>query len=275
MGTLDGKVALVTGAGRGIGLATAQKLARDGARVVINDLDAEVARSAALDLGDAAVDHGGDLTAEGVPESLVACALDAFGRLDIVVNNAGYTWDGPLHRMSDDQYQAIMDIHAGVPFRVLRAAAPHLRSAAKLDIEAGREVFRKVVTVSSLAGTMGNAGQVNYSSGKAAQIGMTKSLAKEWGPLRINVNAVAFGFIDTRLTRPRDESAVLEREGERIQLGVTEQARAALADVIPVGRPGTAEEAARAIYFLCSPLSDYVHGQVLNVSGGLMLGMGA
>jgi 3-oxoacyl-[acyl-carrier protein] reductase len=274
MGDLDGKVAIITGSGRGIGLATARKLASEGARLVINDLDAEVARAAALEFGDDAVAHAGDMTRPGIPEQLVELALTTFGSIEIIVNNAGYTWDGPIHRMTDEQYQAIMDIHAGAPFRVLRAAAPHLREAAKADIAAGREVFRKVVTVSSLAGTMGNAGQVNYSSGKAAQIGMTKSLAKEWGGLRINVNAVAFGFIDTRLTKPREESDVLERGGEKIQLGVTSQAREALSDVIPLGRPGTPEESARAIYFLCSSLSDYVHGQVLNVSGGLMIGMG-
>jgi 3-oxoacyl-[acyl-carrier protein] reductase len=274
MGDLDGKVAIITGSGRGIGLATARKLASEGARLVINDLDAEVARAAAVEFGDDAVAHAGDMTRPGVPEQLVEMALNSFGSIEIIVNNAGYTWDGPIHRMTDEQYQAIMDIHAGAPFRVLRAAAPHLREAAKADIAAGREVFRKVVTVSSLAGTMGNAGQVNYSSGKAAQIGMTKSLAKEWGALRINVNAVAFGFIDTRLTKPREESDILERAGEKIQLGVTSQARDALSDVIPLGRPGTPEESARAIYFLCSSLSDYVHGQVLNVSGGLMIGMG-
>src|ERR1700722_7377217 len=185
MGDLDGKVAIITGSGRGIGLATARKLASEGARLVINDLDAEVARAAALEFGDDAVAHAGDMTRPGIPEQLVELALTTFGSIEIIVNNAGYTWDGPIHRMTDEQYQAIMDIHAGAPFRVLRAAAPHLRAAAKADIAAGREVFRKVVTVSSLAGTMGNAGQVNYSSGKAAQIGMTKSLAKEWGGLRI------------------------------------------------------------------------------------------
>lgn len=273
MEELDGKVAIVTGSGRGIGLETVRKLAAAGGRVVINDLDQEVAREAAREFGDAVVTCAGDLTQPEFPERLVERALEAFGSLDIVVNNAGYTWDGPIHRMTDEQYQAIMDVHAGAPFRILRAAAPHLRAAAKADLEAGREVFRKVVTVSSLAGTMGNAGQVNYSSAKAAQVGMTKSLAKEWGRLRINVNCVAFGFIDTRLTRPREESEVLEVDGRQIQLGVTAQARDALGDVIPLGRPGTAEESARAIYFLCSPLSDYVHGQVLNVSGGLMIGM--
>jgi 3-oxoacyl-[acyl-carrier protein] reductase len=271
---LDGKVAIITGSGRGIGLAAARKLADAGARVMINDLDPGAAQAAAQELGESAAAHIGDLTAPGAPEDLVASAIASFGQIDIIINNAGYTWDAPIHRMSDEQYDAIMSIHARAPFQLLRAAAPHLREAAKADVEAGREVFRKVVNVSSLAGTMGNGGQVNYSSGKAAQIGLTKSLAKEWGRLRINVNAVAFGFIETRLTRPREESDVVEREGQRIQLGVTEQARAALGGVIPLGRPGTPEEAARVIYFLCSPLSDYVHGQVINVSGGLMLGMG-
>jgi 3-oxoacyl-[acyl-carrier protein] reductase len=274
MGDLDGRAAIVTGAGRGIGRETARKLAEHGAHVLVNDLDAAAAEAAAAELGGAVAVVAGDLTDDGVPQQLVDGALDAFGRIDIVVNNAGFTWDAPIHRMTDRQYQAIMDVHAGAPFRLLRAAAPHLREAAKADLAAGRDVYRKVVTVSSLAGAMGNPGQVNYASAKAAQLGMTKSLAKEWGPLNINVNAVAFGFIDTRLTRLQQDSDVLEVDGTAVQLGVTERAQAALADVIPLRRPGTAEEAARAIYFLCSPLSDYVHGQVLNVSGGLMIGMG-
>src|SRR3712207_789990 len=200
MGVLDDKVAIVTGSARGIGRATAELLAAEGAKVLINDLDADVAEQAAGEIqGETAV-FGGDLTAEGVPDQLVQTAVDAWGRLDIVVNNAGYTRDAPVHKMSDKDFQAMLEIHNVVPFRVLRAAAPHLREPAKKEREEGREVFRKVVNVSSISGTMGNAGQANYSSGKAGVVGLTKTLAKEWGQFKINVNAIAFGFVETRLT---------------------------------------------------------------------------
>ena len=211
MGVLDGKAAIVTGSARGIGRATAELLAEHGARVLINDLDADVAEQAAGEIqGETAV-FGGDLTHAGVCDELVQKAVDEFGQLDIIVNNAGYTWDGVLHKMSDEQFQAMLDIHNVVPFRVLRAAAPHLREPAKKEKEAGEEVFRKVVNISSISGTMGNAGQANYSSGKAGVVGLTKTLAKEWGQFKINVNAVAFGFVETRLTASKEESDSIER----------------------------------------------------------------
>ena len=204
MGVLDGKAAIVTGSARGIGRATAELLAQQGARVLINDLDADVAEQASSEIeGETAV-FGGDLTKEGVPDQLVQKAVDEFGQLDIIVNNAGYTRDGVAHKMTDDQFQAMLDIHTVVPFRVIRAAAPHLRDPAKQEREEGREVFRKIVNVSSISGTMGNAGQVNYSAGKAAVVGLTKTLAKEWGQFKINVNAVAFGFVETRLTAAKE-----------------------------------------------------------------------
>jgi 3-oxoacyl-[acyl-carrier protein] reductase len=273
MGELDDKVAIITGAGRGIGEQAALKLSAAGARVLISDVDADAARAAAEGLpGEAAV-HTGDLTAPGACDAAVASAVEAFGRLDIVVNNAGYAWDGPIHKMTDEQFQAMLDIHTIVPFRLLRAAAPHLREPAKADREAGREVYRKVVNVVSLAGLMGNAGQVAYSAGKAGAIGLTKALAKEWGPLRINVNAIAFGVIETRLTAPVGEAGSHAVGEQEITLGISEQARSMFNVMISLGAPGTAEQAARGIYFLCSPLSDYVHGQVLPVSGGLLGGM--
>jgi 3-oxoacyl-[acyl-carrier protein] reductase len=220
MGILEGKVALVTGAGRGIGLAAAGLLVEHGAQVLINDIDAEVATQASSGLGEAAVALGGDVTAPGFAEELVDRAVEAFGGLDIVVNNAGYTWDGVLHRMSDEQFQAMLDIHTVAPFRVLRAAAPHMRDAAKREREEGRIVFRKVVNVTSISGVMGNAGQANYAAGKAGLIGLTKTLAKEWGPLAINVNAVAFGFVETRLTAAKGEAGSVERAGRQIELGI-------------------------------------------------------
>ena len=205
MGVLDGKVAIVTGSARGIGRATAELLSEHGASVLINDLDADLAEQTASEIAGETVVHGGDLTAPGACDALVQTAIDAWGKLDIVVNNAGYTIDGMVHKMTDEQFQRMLDIHAVVPFRVCRAAAPHLREPAKAEREQGVEVFRKIVNVSSISGTMGNAGQANYAAGKAAVVGLTKTLAKEWGQFKINVNAVAFGFIDTRLTAAKVE----------------------------------------------------------------------
>jgi 3-oxoacyl-[acyl-carrier protein] reductase len=273
VGVLDGKSAIVTGSARGIGRATAELLAEQGAQVVINDLDGDIAEQASNEISGETVAFAGDLTKDGVPDQLVERAVEAFGKLDIVVNNAGYTWDGPIHKMSDQQFQAMLDIHTVVPFRVLRAAAPHLREPAKKERDEGREVFRKVVNVSSISGTMGNAGQANYSSGKSGVVGLTKTIAKEWGQFKINVNAVAFGFVETRLTASKEEGATFEREGEQIALGIPEQLRQMARMVIPIGRPATPEEAAGGIFFLCSPWSNYVHGQVLNVTGGQFSGM--
>jgi 3-oxoacyl-[acyl-carrier protein] reductase len=254
MGELDAKVAVVTGSARGIGESAARKLAAAGAKVVVSDIDADVANAVAEDIGGVA--HVGDLVAPGACDELIATALDTFGKLDIVVNNAGVVRDAPLHRITDEQFQAMLDIHTIVPFRVLRAAAPHLREAAKADLAEGREVFRKVVNVVSLAGMMGSAGQAAYAAAKGGTVGLTRSLAKEWGALKINVNCVAFGFIETRMTA-----------------GLPEEVVKAFAKNIPLGRGATPDEAARGIYYLCSPGSDYVHGQVLAVSGGLTMGM--
>ena len=273
MGVLDGKAAIVTGSARGIGRATAELLAEHGAKVLINDLDGDVAEQASGEISGETVAFAGDLTKEGVPDQLVQTAVDAFGQLDIVVNNAGYTWDGPVHKLSDEQFQAMLDIHNVVPFRVLRAAAPHLREPAKKEKEEGREVFRKVVNVSSVSGTMGNAGQANYSSGKSGVVGLTKTVAKEWGQFKINVNAVAFGFVETRLTASKEESNTFDKDGQEIKLGIPEQMRQMASMLIPIGRPATPEEAAGGVFFLCSPWSNYVHGQVLNVTGGQFTGM--
>ena len=273
MGVLDGKAAIVTGSARGIGRATAELLASQGARVLINDLDADVAEQTAGEIDGETVVFGGDLTQGDACDKLVQTAIDAFGQVDIVVNNAGYTLDAPIHKMSDEQFQRMLDIHNIVPFRVCRAVAPHMREPAKKEREEGKEVFRKIVNVTSISGTMGNAGQANYSSGKAGVVGLTKTLAKEWGQFKINVNAVAFGYIETRLTASKEESNTMEIGGEKVQLGIPDQLRGMAAMLIPLGRPGTPDEAAGGVFFLCSPWSNFVHGQVLNVTGGQFTGM--
>ena len=273
MGVLDGKSAIVTGSARGIGRATAELLVAQGAQVLINDLDGDVARQAASEIqGETAV-YAGDLTKSGAADELVKTAIDSFGKIDIIVNNAGYTIDEPVHKMSDEHFQAMIDIHTIVPFRVIRAAAPHLREPAKKEREEGKEVFRKIVNVSSTSGTFGNAGQANYSAGKAGVVGLTKTVAKEWGQFKVNVNAVAFGFIDTRLTQAKVDDNAMEIGGEKVQLGIPEQMRQMASMLIPLGRPASPEEAAGGIFFLCSPWSNYVHGQTLHITGGLFGGM--
>jgi len=273
MGVLDGKSAIVTGSARGIGRATAELLVSQGAQCLINDLDGDVAEQASSEISGETAVYAGDLTKPGAADELVRKAVDSFGKIDIIVNNAGYTLDAPIHKMSDEHFQAMLDIHTIVPFRVIRAAAPHLREPAKKEREEGKEVFRKIVNISSTSGTFGNAGQANYSAGKAAVVGLTKTVAKEWGQFKVNVNAVAFGFIDTRLTQAKVDENTMEKDGEKIQLGIPEQMRQMASMLIPLGRPASPEEAAGGVFFLCSPWSDYVHGQTLHVTGGLFGGM--
>ncbi len=274
MGLLEGKSAIITGSARGIGRATAELFAEHGARVLINDIDREVAEQTATEIDGETAVWAGDLTETGACDELVAAAHDAFGTVDCVVNNAGYTWDGVIHQMSDEQFQAMLEIHTVVPFRVIRALAPHWREAAKVERNEGREVFRKIVNISSVSGTMGNAGQANYSAGKAGVTGLTKTMAKEWGQFKINVNAVAFGFVETRMTQEREKGEELEtKTGEKTALGIPKQMREMGMMMIPLGRAAQPREAAGPVLFLCSDLGNFVHGQVVNVTGGQFTGM--
>jgi len=273
MGLLDGKAAIITGSARGIGRATAELFVAEGAKVLINDIDGDVAEQAASEIDGETAVFSGDLTEPGTPDELVAAAFDAFGSVDCVVNNAGYTWDDVVHRMTDEHFQAMLDIHTVVPFRVIRALAPHWREAAKAERSEGKEVFRKIVNISSVSGTMGNAGQANYSAAKAGVTGLTKTIAKEWGQFKINCNAIAFGFVETRLTAAKENAGEIEREGEKIELGIPEQMRQMASMMIPLGRPATPEEAAGPVMLLCSDYANYIHGQVINVTGGQFTGM--
>jgi 3-oxoacyl-[acyl-carrier protein] reductase len=271
--SLKGKVALVTGSGRGIGLAIAQKLASAACAVMIADIDESAAAAAAEKLvasGAQAASTAGDLTAPGFTEQLIDATLKAFGGLDIIVNNAGYTWDSVIQKTTDEQFQAMLDIHVTVPFRVLRAASGWLRESAKREASEGRIVTRKVVNITSVSGLGGNAGQCGYASGKMAVVGLTRTLAKEWGRYNITVNAVGFGMIDTRLIKPpEDPQTRFDVGGKQVQVGMRAEVRESLPNLIPLGRMGTPEDAANAVFFFCSPLSDYVTGEVLVCGGGL------
>jgi len=270
--TLSGKTALVTGAGRGIGRAIARRLAGAGARVMINDLDEAMLLESEAELArPLQVSHvAGDLTDPAVPEAIVHATLAEFGAIDIIVNNAGYSWDNVIQKTTDEQFQAMLDIHVVTPFRILRAASSYIRETAKKEIAAGQHVMRKVVNITSIAGTDGNPGQAGYSSGKAGVIGLTKTMAKEWGRYNVNVNAVGFGLIGTRLVQPlTDAGAKMEMHGHQIRLGVQPGLLDSVKTACPLGRLGTPEEAAGAVLFFCSPLSDYVTGEVLICGGGL------
>jgi 3-oxoacyl-[acyl-carrier protein] reductase len=251
----EGKVGVITGSGGGIGRATAELLGEGGAKIVVSDIDGDTAREAAAAIAGETAVHVGDLTTPGAADELIRTAIDAFGAIDILVNNAGHLVGGQVHKTSDEDLRAMLEMHAVVPFQLLRAAAPYLRDRTQCETADGQEVFRKVVNVASMA-AFGGPGLAAYSTAKAGVIGLTKTLAREWGPFKVNVNAVAFAVIETRMAA-------------QLRPQVKEAVRA----TVPLGRTGTVREAAGAIAFLCSPWSDYVSGQVLTVSGGLPAGM--
>jgi 3-oxoacyl-[acyl-carrier protein] reductase len=275
--SLEGRTALVTGSARGIGQAIAQRLLAAGANVMLNDIDASILAQTAAGLAEPTRTrhHVADLTNPAAPAALVDATLSAFGSLDIIVNNAGYTWDSVIQKTTDQQFQAMLEIHLVTPFRILRAASDHIRAAAKRESAAGQRIMRKVVNITSIAGTDGNPGQAAYGSAKAGIIGLTRTMAKEWGRYNVNVNAVGFGLIETRLVIPEisDEDLTttdtLLMHGNKIKIGVPTAALETLRDRIPLGRLGTPEDAANAVLFFCSPLSDYITGETLIVSGGL------
>ncbi|MFI5443824.1 SDR family NAD(P)-dependent oxidoreductase [Polaromonas sp. UC242_47] len=269
---LEGKVALITGSGRGIGRAIALKLASEGARIVVNDLDAEPAQEAVQairEAGGQAVACVGSVTAPDFAERFIGTAVSEYKGLDIIVNNAGYTWDNVIQKMSDEQWYAMLDCHLTAPFRILRAAQPAIRALTKAEAEAGQRVVRKVVNISSMAGLFGNPGQANYAAAKAGIVGMTQTMAKEWGRMNVTVNCVAYGLIKTRLTGSAAEGSTANIEGREIKVGVNPDLMAMMEKSIPLGRGGTPDEAAGAVYLLCIPESDYVSGQTLMCSGGL------
>ncbi len=276
MGNLEGKVAVVTGAGRGIGQRIALKLAAKGAAVVVNDLDGEPAAEtcAAIEaLGRRSIAVAGSVTDDGFAQRFIEAAVDGLGGLDIIVNNAGYTWDSVIQKMTDEQWDAILDVHLKAPFRVLRAAQPVISQLVKTAKAAGAPVpCRKVVNISSVAGLGGNPGQANYAAAKAGVTGLTKTLAKEWGRYNVTVNTVAFGLIQTRLTSvAADGDGSIEVAGREIKVGVNPDLLAVMERSIPLGRSGTPDEAAGAVYLMCAPESDYVSGQTLVCGGGFSI----
>lgn len=268
------QVVVITGAGRGIGAAAARMFARRGAAVVVNDLNDRACREVAAELqqfGAAAHAVPGDVTRPEFSERLVAAAHGAFGQVNVLVNNAGFTWDGMLHKMVDDQWSRMLDIHVTAPFRIIRELSGYWREAAKQEIASSGapQQNRCVVNVSSTSGLHGNVGQANYAAAKMGIIGLTKTIAREWGRYGIRCNAVAFGFIDTRLTRPKEEGHTMQVAGHDVALGIPAELRKTAFATIPLGRPGTAEEAAGGILMMASPLADYITGHTLEVTGGM------
>jgi 3-oxoacyl-[acyl-carrier protein] reductase len=271
--SLASKAAVVTGAGRGIGRAIAQKLGQAGASILLVDVDQSAlgeAEAAVRSVGAKVASISGDLTDPAFPQKTIDKLLEEFGSIDIIVNNAGYTWDSVIQKTTDEQFQAMLDIHVIAPFRILRAASHWIRETAKKESETGARAVRKIVNITSISGIDGNPGQVGYASGKAAIVGLTKTLAKEWGRYSVTVNAVGFGLIDTRLIKPMHDEATNISIGEKqVRVGMQEKVREEVIKQIPLGRLGTPEDAANAVFFFCSPLSDYVTGEVLVCGGGI------
>ncbi len=274
----NGQTVIVTGAGRGIGASAAQLFALHGARVVVNDLDSALGEGTAqsiVDAGGQAIHVSGSVTDAEFPSRLMQSAVDAFGQINVLINNAGFTWDGMAHKIADEQWQAILDVHLTAPFRMIQAAAPYLRGAAKAELESGTAFSNRcIVNISSTSGLHGNIGQANYAAAKMGVVGLTKTVAKEWGAFGIRCNAVAFGFVDTRLTRVQEaQEEAIEVEGRELLLGIPRKVRDLLdrniGQRIPLARPASVTEAAGGIVLIASPLASYITGHVLEVTGGM------
>ena len=272
---LQDRVAIITGSGRGIGQAAAMRFAGEGAKVVVSDIDAQPAEETVEAIkasGGEAVAYVGDVMAPDFAEGIVRKAVDTWGGLHIIVNNAGFTWDCMIHKMAEEQWDKILDIHLKAPYRIIKAAHPYFCNAAKEEMEKeGKAVARKIVNISSVAGVGGNLGQANYSSAKAGIVGLTKTMSKEWARYNVQSNCVAFGFIDTRLTQDKEKGIEVDTGKEKVAVGVPAKQRDIFIKMIPMGRPGTPEEAASAILFFASHLSDYVSGQLLICGGGFSM----
>jgi 3-oxoacyl-[acyl-carrier protein] reductase len=271
---LEGKVALITGSGRGIGAEAARVFAAEGASVVVSDLDCEPAEETAVairDAGGRCIAVIGDVTLPDFPSHLVRTTVDTFGDLSIIVNNAGYPWDGFIEAMTDEQWEEMLAIHLTAPFRLLRAATRYLVDAARKERAQRRPISpRKVINVTSVAGLYGSAGQANYAAAKAGIPGLTKTLAREWGRYNVQVNCVCYGFIETRLTATKGSAGEVEHNGHSIQSGIPQHMQQGGLLRVPLGRKGTPEEAAGPMLFLASPLSNYVSGAILEVTGGFV-----
>jgi 3-oxoacyl-[acyl-carrier protein] reductase len=269
---LQDRVAIITGSGRGIGRAAAILFAREGAKVVVNDIDAEPAEKTAEEIRAAkgqCILAPGDVTDPNFAETVIQKAVSTWDGLHILVNNAGYTWNEMIHKMSDEQWEAMLTVHMTAPFRLIRAAAPYFRETAKKEKAEKITINRKIINISSLSGNRGMLGQTNYSAAKAGLIGFSRALAKEWGAFNVQVNAIAYGWIDTRLNTPTEKNEFIERDGKKIPIGILSSVRAIVSDVVPAQRQATAEEAAGPLLFLASPLSDYVSGTCIDVAGGV------
>jgi 3-oxoacyl-[acyl-carrier protein] reductase len=271
-GKLAGRVAAVTGAGQGIGRAVALKLAAEGASILANDLDEASLESLVgevEDMGVRCLPFPGDITQESFGDRMVDACLERLGDLHILVNNAGYIWNSRIAQHTDEQWYAMIDMHATAPFRLLRAAGRHFREAYKAGMA---QDTRKVVNVSSISGLYGADTQFSYSAAKSAQIGMTRSLAKDWGRYNVTVNCVAFGHIETRLTQAySDEIPEIEVGGQRHKVGIPSAGIEMQKSITPLGRAGTTADAAGAIYLFCIPESDFISGEVVLASGGLRI----
>ncbi|CAE6451390.1 unnamed protein product [Rhizoctonia solani] len=269
-GLLAGEVAIITGAAQGIGRSAALLFAKEGAKVVVSDLDGKKANAVVDEIkraGGQAIAVAGDVGAEDFPERIVNATIKTYGQINHIVNNAGFTFDKMIHTMNDESFDLIMKIHVRAPFRLVRAAAPHMR----LKGDAAKAVpNRSIVNVSSVSGLHGNVGQINYAAGKSAVVGMTKTIAKEWGAFGVRANTVAFGYIQTRLTAAKGGENTITVDGKQIALGIPGGGKQPEGPVpgIPLGRPGTPDEAAAAVLFLVSPLASFVSGHTLEVTGG-------